>query len=652
VLARYTIGRVLGKPGGFGITYLGFDAVLKRRVAIKELMPRDLVARRPDGETLQVQTREDEALFKYTLTSFLNEARLIAQFSHPNVVRVLDFFEANGTAYFAMEYYEGQTLAEYARRAGGRLPGAEAVALMLPLLDALEHIHTLPEPILHRDIKPANIYLTGRHIPILLDFGAARVAMGLQSRSLSAVLTPGFAPFEQYSTRGNQGPWSDVYGVAATLYFVVTGEIPPEANNRIENPCVEDPSRLAAGLPPHVGHAIVAGLGFKPADRPQSARAFADLLQGRAAVLSATPLVVPPMPAPAATGDYPPTVLRPQAGRGGRDTELAPETISGVTTERAPESGSAMPLANAVPAPPSRQPRRRIPLLAALGAMVLVIAAAAASYMASMPAKSSDGAGQGRSTAPPPLTGNPPAVHEDADRLATSPGDALAAGTPAADNRVQDRVKLDSARAATTGGGVTASAAAPLPTATGTRAATAGAAAAPQTTIAPLPPPPATPPPASGVLVVVYGDQSDGVRLAETAMLRSLVGRSGLQALDANSLSMMKGDQSALQAAEQGDFAALAALGRQHGVELMVVGDLRSRAAPSINRFFTGTAEISVKMYRVSNSRLVDTQTFSTSDPGLQPQLATSEGEARSKAATAVATAAAEGIGSWLGRAF
>ena len=112
VLSKYTLGRVLGKPGGFGITYLAFDPVLNRRVAIKELMPRELVARRPDGATLHAHTREDEELFKYTLTSFLNEARLIAQFSHPNVVRVLDFFEGNGTAYFAMEYYEGQTLAE------------------------------------------------------------------------------------------------------------------------------------------------------------------------------------------------------------------------------------------------------------------------------------------------------------------------------------------------------------------------------------------------------------------------------------------------------------------------------------------------------------------------------------------------------------
>lgn len=281
VLSKYTLGRVLGKPGGFGITYLSFDSVLQRRLAIKELMPRELVARRPDGATLQVHTREDAETFKNTLASFLKEARLLAQFSHPNVVRVLDYFEANGTAYFAMEYYEGQTLAEYTQRVGGRLKGPEAVSLMLPLLDALGHIHSLSEPILHRDIKPANIYLTKSGTPILLDFGAARATMGQQSRSLSAVLTPGFAPMEQYSTRGKQGPWSDVYGCAATMYYLVAGRVPPEASERSEDPRIEPPRTFAPDLDPHLSDAIVHGLGFKPEQRPQSARAFADFISGR-----------------------------------------------------------------------------------------------------------------------------------------------------------------------------------------------------------------------------------------------------------------------------------------------------------------------------------------------------------------------------------
>jgi hypothetical protein len=142
------------------------------------------------------------------------------------------------------------------------------------------------------------------------------------------------------------------------------------------------------------------------------------------------------------------------------------------------------------------------------------------------------------------------------------------------------------------------------------------------------------------------------VQRAEGAILRSLVGRNGLEALDSTSLSMMRGDSRATQAAEAGSFAELATLGRQHGVELMVVGELRSRAAPSLNRFFTGTAELSVKMYRVSTSRLVETQTFIVGQGGGQPVLAVSEGEARSRAAAQAADLAAAGVGSWLGRAF
>lgn len=157
-LSKYTLGRVLGRPGGFGTTYLSFDPVLNRRVALKELMPRDLVARRPDGATLHVHTREDETLFQHTLAAFLDEARLTAQFNHPNLVRVLDFFEGNGTAYFAMEYYQGQTLAEYTRQNGGRLPGTEAVSLTLTLLDA---------PVVRRVWLRGDVYflVTGRVLP-------------------------------------------------------------------------------------------------------------------------------------------------------------------------------------------------------------------------------------------------------------------------------------------------------------------------------------------------------------------------------------------------------------------------------------------------------------------------------------------------------
>jgi hypothetical protein len=167
------------------------------------------------------------------------------------------------------------------------------------------------------------------------------------------------------------------------------------------------------------------------------------------------------------------------------------------------------------------------------------------------------------------------------------------------------------------------------------------------------PPPPPTPTrtaPATGVLVVILGDDGDVVRQAEAAILRSVVGRGGLEALEPEGLSMLRGDVSALRAAASGNFTALAAMGMEHGAEVMVIGDLRSRAAPSINQFFTGTAELNVKMYRTSTGRLVDAQTFIVGQGGSQPVLAISDTEARSRAATQAATAAAEAIAGWVAR--
>jgi serine/threonine protein kinase len=632
-LSKYALGRVLGKPGGFGITYLAFDPVLHRRVAIKELMPRELVARRPDGVTVHVQTREDSETFKYTLTSFLNEARLLAQFSHPNVVRVLDYFEANGTAYFAMDYYEGQTLAEYAHRAGGRLAGPDAVRVMLPLLDALDHIHSLPEPILHRDIKPANIYLTGRQTPILLDFGAARVAMGQQSRSLSAVLTPGYAPYEQYSTRGKQGPWSDVYACAATLHYLVTGRVPADASERIDDPVIESPRTYAPDLPQALSDAIVYGLGFKPEQRPQSARAFADLIAGRqSAPLAATHVVTSLSgaggPGASQPGEMPRTLIEPTVRRDDHATSIAPPSVAAWAPPLPQHPPPAPPLPSA--SSPSRRSPNRMPLLAAAAALVLVVSTAwgVGLFQQAEDTSAGDAAGSvAPKEEPAPPTGgaatdrslqtdepSPPAVNE--------PPAAAEVPTPAPADRTAKP---------------------PVPD----RSAPPAAAGAQD----PAPPPPAAAPP-TGVLVVIRGDDADGVIRAETSILRSLVGRNGLEALDADSLSMLTGNQSALQAAVQGNFAELAAIGRPHGVELMVVGELRARAVPSINRFFTGTAELTVRMYRVSNSRLVDTQTFIVGPGGAQPVLAISEGDARSRAASQAASTAADEVGSWLGRAF
>ena len=212
---QFVVGRVLGKPGGFGVTYLGWDVTLETRVAVKEFLPRELAARSTDRVSVIPYSREEGESFRFGLKQFLQEARTLARFDHANVVRVRTFFEENDTAYLVMDYYEGTSLNRYLEQKGGRIPEKLALNIMMPILDGLREVHE--KGFLHRDIKPHNIYLTQRARPILLDFGAARFAMGERSRSLSVLLTPGYAPYEQYHKKGRQGLWTDIYACGATL---------------------------------------------------------------------------------------------------------------------------------------------------------------------------------------------------------------------------------------------------------------------------------------------------------------------------------------------------------------------------------------------------------------------------------------------------
>ena len=297
LLGHYRIGRVLGKPGGFGITYLGWDTGLIRRVAIKEYLPRELAGRASDRTTLVPQSGEDGDQFRYGLAQFLTEARTLAQLDHPNIVRVHQVYEANGTAYLVMDYYEGLSLAEYLDQQGGRIAEEHAKQLLLPILDGLRALHA--KGFLHRDVKPQNIYLArtegGGVRPILMDFGTARQVMGERGRSFSVVLAPGYAPFEQYHRKGKQGPWTDVYGAAAVLYQLVTGVTPPEANERM----AEDELQAAAhfGVSPGLSDALAAGLAMAPSARPQTVQAFQTLL-GMGATAPAPPSSAAPAPVP------------------------------------------------------------------------------------------------------------------------------------------------------------------------------------------------------------------------------------------------------------------------------------------------------------------------------------------------------------------
>lgn len=303
----YVIGKILGKPGGFGITYLGYNQKLETKVAIKEYLPRDLVAREAGHRTLRVHDSGDEGSFRAGIDQFLHEARLLARFNHPNIVRVIDFFEENGTAYLVMDYYQGVSLAEYMERQGGALSEHRVRELMMPVLDGLKEVHA--GGVLHRDIKPQNIYLTDEGRPILLDFGAAKQFVGERSRSLSLMATPGFASYEQYHKQGQQGPWTDIYGCAATMYYMLTGTVPPDAVERMAADNLAFPGETGAALSPEMRNTVMRGLALLPEKRVQTVQEFQNLLSGHTRKLARgledtlilspadAPLSEPPSPA-------------------------------------------------------------------------------------------------------------------------------------------------------------------------------------------------------------------------------------------------------------------------------------------------------------------------------------------------------------------
>ncbi|MEW8437519.1 MAG: serine/threonine-protein kinase, partial [Candidatus Thiodiazotropha taylori] len=237
---NYKIQRVLG-AGGFGITYLAWDERLHCNVALKEYLPNEMAIRKHDGSTVIARSTEHQDNFQFGLLRFLDEARALARFSEPNIIRVRTFLEANDTAYMVMDYEEGEPLSALLEREG-TLDEATLKNLMIPILDGLRAVHR--EQFLHRDIKPGNIYLRSEGSPVLLDFGAARQALGEHSRSMTGIVTAGYAPFEQYSSRGKQGPWTDLYAIGATMYRAISGHPPVESSERVAAVGEGDPDPL------------------------------------------------------------------------------------------------------------------------------------------------------------------------------------------------------------------------------------------------------------------------------------------------------------------------------------------------------------------------------------------------------------------------
>ncbi|MGH8628968.1 MAG: serine/threonine-protein kinase, partial [Gammaproteobacteria bacterium] len=224
----YEIVGILGR-GGFGITYLARDIHLDREVAIKEYLPNQLAIRESDA-TVHPVNRDTQEVFERGLRRFIEEARTLANFDHPNIVRVLMEFEDNNTAYMVMHYEGGRSLQEVL--AGqGTLEEAQLLGILMPILDGLEQVHEAG--FIHRDIKPANILLRDDGSPVLLDFGSATQSLGVDTKTLTTLVSPGYAAFEQYCSDANeQGAWTDIYGLGATAYHAVTGRVPVCAVDR------------------------------------------------------------------------------------------------------------------------------------------------------------------------------------------------------------------------------------------------------------------------------------------------------------------------------------------------------------------------------------------------------------------------------------
>ncbi|PWC32429.1 serine/threonine-protein kinase [Azospirillum sp. TSO35-2] len=276
---RYQTGRVLGQ-GGFGATYLGWDERLQVKVAIKEFYPANLIARIPNTAAVSPFSDEHAETFAAGLAKFLEEARTLARLRDiREIVGVQDFFEENGTAYLVMELLDGRTMKRYLADSGGRIDVRRTLGVVMPIAKALQAIHDLG--LIHRDVSPDNIFLTNAGDRKLLDFGAARQTVR-PGAGLTVILKPGYAPPEQYSNEGRQGPWSDVYALCATIYLALTGRTPPDATARFMNDKVPRPGELGVALTPAFEKVLMSGLAMRWQDRPQSMR---DLLRGMTAAL-------------------------------------------------------------------------------------------------------------------------------------------------------------------------------------------------------------------------------------------------------------------------------------------------------------------------------------------------------------------------------
>lgn len=281
-LLSYKIESVLG-AGGFGITYLATDTNLNRAVAIKEYFPEQL-AYRDDNDSIDAASERESKAFVWGRERFLKEGQILARFSNPNIVSVLDFFELHNTSYMVMEYESGESLKSIIRE-GRRLSESDVLEVLLPLLRSLARFHN--EGFIHRDIKPANILIRRDGTPVLLDFGSARQTVSGERLSLTSLVSPGYAPVEQYSDKGaHQGPWTDIYALGATFYHLLTGRMPATAMERTACLHSSNDPLTAAGVLARGAYseellkAIDISMKLMEHERPRSVSELLELLPG------------------------------------------------------------------------------------------------------------------------------------------------------------------------------------------------------------------------------------------------------------------------------------------------------------------------------------------------------------------------------------
>jgi serine/threonine protein kinase/peptidoglycan hydrolase-like protein with peptidoglycan-binding domain len=439
-IGRYTVVSVLGQ-GGFGITYRAHDNQLDREVAIKEYLP-TAIAVRQGGTTVLPRSTKVADDFTWGRERFVSEGRTMASLHYaPGIVRVFDFLEINGTAYIVMELLHGETLADRIKEQGP-LDAAAIGRILTPLLDGLEEVHKAG--FLHRDIKPANILLNAKGDPTLIDFGASRAAMAGRSVAMTAVFTPGYAAAEQM-TSAKQGPWTDIYGVSATLYHAITGVAPPSAFDRMLGDTYEPLAKRAlAGFGAGLLAGIDAGLAVRATDRPQSIAGWRQVL-----LLTAMPDDASTVAAIGGNHDAAATIMvtvpRPTAVPRQATVQAPPPPTSPSppeisATAAAPVDPAVQPALDDRAAAPAAAPKSRlVPYASAAVGLVALAGVAGYFLLGSQPTREASVAGQAVTIEDLKI--------EDLERVLAErrAADAAAAEKKRLEEEAQKKAELDSA---------------------------------------------------------------------------------------------------------------------------------------------------------------------------------------------------------------